>query len=422
MQVAWCRPGLPRYLLHVRPRFLSNDPCMAVSSTPATPDAVRDTVVAWRRQLHQEPELSFQETRTSQFVADTLASFGGLEISRPTPTSVVARLVGSANRPVLAMRADMDALPIHEANDHVFVSRTPGVMHACGHDGHTAMLLGAAQVLTARRRELRGEVRFIFQHAEELPPGGARELVEAGVLDGVDLVIGAHLWLPLAFGEVSVKAGPLMASPDNFRILIEGAGGHAAMPHVTVDSIAVAAQVVTNLQHVVSRGVDPLASVVVSVTRIAGGTAYNVIPGSVELEGTVRTFDPELRERVPQLMERVIAGVSAAHGARYRFEFTRGYHPVVNAQEGADLLRRAVTRALGPDVLVEGIPTMGGEDFSAYQQEVPGAFFFIGARNEAQGIVHPHHHERFDLDERALDYGARIFVAAAEEYLVSDPR
>jgi amidohydrolase len=390
---------------------------MAVSTSPLTPDAVRDAVVAWRRQLHQQPELSFHEVRTSAFVADTLAGFGGLELSRPTPTSVVARLIGHAGGPTLAMRADMDALPIHETNEHAFVSRTPGVMHACGHDGHTAMLLGAAQVLATRRDELRGEVRFLFQHAEELPPGGAQELVEAGALDGVDLVIGAHLWLPLAFGQVSVKAGPLMAAPDNFRLVIEGAGGHAAMPQVTVDAIAVAAQVVTNLQHVVSRAVDPLASVVVSVTRIAGGTTYNVIPGSVELAGTVRTFDPDLRDRVPELMERVIAGVTAAHGARYRFELERGYHPVVNAEPAADLLRQAVTRALGEDALTDAVPTMGGEDFSAYQQKVPGAFFFIGARNEELGIVHPHHHERFDLDERALDYGTRIFVAAAEEYL-----
>jgi amidohydrolase len=390
---------------------------MAVSSTPLTPDAVRDTVVAWRRQLHQQPELSFHEVRTSAFVADTLAGFGGLEVSRPTPTSVVARLVGRTDGRVLAMRADMDALPIQEANQHAFVSRTPGVMHACGHDGHTAMLLGAAQVLVSRRDELDGEVRFIFQHAEELPPGGAQELVEAGVLNGVDLVIGAHLWLPLAVGQVSVKAGPLMASPDNFRIVIEGAGGHAAMPQVTVDSIAIAAQVVTNLQHVVSRAVDPLASVVVSVTRIAGGTTFNVIPGAVELDGTVRTFDPELRKRVPELMERVIAGVTAAHGARYRFELQRGYHPVVNADDAAELLRRAATRALGAEAITDAVPTMGGEDFSAYQQKVPGAFFFIGARNEEQGIVHPHHHECFDLDERALDHGTRIFVAAAEEYL-----
>jgi amidohydrolase len=390
---------------------------MAASTTPLAPESVRDTVIAWRRALHQDPELSFHEERTSAFVADTLAAFGGLEVGRPTATSVVARLVGDGDGPVLAMRADMDALPIQEANAHDFVSRTPGMMHACGHDGHTAMLLGAAKILAARRDRLHGEVRFIFQHAEEIPPGGAQELVAAGVMDGVDMVIGAHLWLPMPFGQVGVKAGPLMAAPDNFRLTISGAGGHAAMPQVTVDSIAVAAQVVTNLQHVVARNVDPLASVVVSVTRIAGGTAYNVIPGSVELEGTVRTFDPALRDRVPELMERIIAGVTAAHGATYEFAVVRGYHPVLNDDEASDLLRRAVVRALGPGALIEAVPTMGGEDFSAYQQKVPGAFFFIGARNEERGIVHPHHHERFDLDERALDHGTRIFVAAAEEYL-----
>ena len=395
---------------------------MPAIATPATPETIRDAVIAWRRALHQAPELSFHETRTSAFVAETLAGFGGLEISRPTPTSVVARLVGDAAGPVLALRADIDALPIHEANDHDFVSRAPGVMHACGHDGHTAMLLGAAQVLAARRDQLRGEVRFIFQHAEELPPGGAAELVAAGVMDGVDLVIGAHLWLPLPFGEVGVKAGPLMASPDTFRIVIEGAGGHAAMPQLTVDSVAIAAQVITNLQHVVSRAVDPLASAVVSVTRIVGGTAANVIPGSVELEGTVRTFDPALRERVPLLMERIIAGVTSAHGARYQWEYVRGYHPVLNDEQACGLLRRAVVRALGAEALAEGTPTMGGEDFSAYQQRAPGAFFFIGARNEERGIVYPHHHERFDLDERALDYGTRIFVAAVEEYFGSGAR
>ncbi len=221
---------------------------------------MRDTVIAWRRQLHQNPELSFHEERTAQFVADTLASFGGLEISRPTRTSVVARLVGAKPGRVLAMRADIDALPIEERNTHEFVSRNPGVMHACGHDGHTAMLLGAAKVLASRRDELAGELRFVFQHAEELNPGGAEELVNAGVMDGVDLIVGAHLWLPMPYGKVGVRAGALMASPDNFRITITGSGGHAAIPHETIDSIAIAAQVVTNLQHVVSRNVDPLAA------------------------------------------------------------------------------------------------------------------------------------------------------------------
>ena len=385
----------------------------AAISPPATEASVRDAVIAWRRQLHQHPELSFHEERTARFVADTLASFGGLEISRPTATSVVARLIGPRPGRVLAIRADLDALPIDERNSHEFVSLNPGVMHACGHDGHTAMLLGAAKVLVSRRDELAGEVRFVFQHAEELNPGGAEELVDAGVMEGVDLVIGAHLWLPMPYGQVGVRAGPLMASPDNFRITIGGQGGHAAIPHETVDAIAIAAQVVTNLQHVVSRNVDPLAAAVVSVTRIAGGTTYNVIPGQAELAGTVRTFDAALRARIPELMERIVAGITAAHGATYVFEYDPGYRPVVNDAATTGFLKRAVARALGEQVLVDAIPTMGGEDFSAYQQRVPGSFFFIGARNEERGIVHPHHHERFDLDERALDSGTRIFVAAA---------
>ena len=398
------------------------DKLMTTAQTPAgapavTEDAVRDTVIAWRRQLHQNPELSFHEERTAQFVADTLASFGSLEISRPTPTSVVARLDSRRPGPVLAMRADIDALPIEERNTHDFTSRNSGVMHACGHDGHTAMLLGAARVLVARRDELAGEVRFVFQHAEELNPGGAEELVKAGVLEDVDMIIGAHLWLPMPYGQVGVRAGALMASPDNFTITIVGSGGHAAIPHETTDSIAIAAQVITNLQHIVARNVDPLAPAVVSVTRIAGGTTYNVIPGQVELAGTVRTFDPALRARIPELMKRIVAGITAAHGASFTFDWDAGYRAVINDEQASDLLRRAVVRALGTDVLVEATPTMGGEDFSAYQQKVPGSFFFIGARNEERGITNPHHHECFDLDERALDSGTRIFVAAAMEML-----
>ncbi|HEX3867854.1 MAG TPA: amidohydrolase [Gemmatimonadaceae bacterium] len=385
--------------------------------TTHTAESIRESVIEWRRHLHRNPELSFHEMETSRFVAERLAEIGGLEISRPTPTSVLARLIGARPGPVLAIRADIDALPIEERNSHEFVSRSPGVMHACGHDGHTAMLLGAASILAGKRNEIAGEVRFIFQHAEELLPGGAQELVRAGVLDGVDVVIGAHLWLGLPFGQVGVKAGPLMASPDIFRIRVLGSGGHAAQPHKTVDPIVIAAQVVINLQHIVARTVDPLEPAVVSVTRIAAGTTHNVVPGSVELEGTIRTFDPELRTSIPASMERIIAGVTSAHGARYELEIERGYHSVINDERATDLLRRSVVRALGPDVLVDATPVMGGEDFSAYQQRAAGSFFFIGARNEERGIVFPHHHDQFDVDERALDYGTRIFVAAAFEHL-----
>jgi amidohydrolase len=315
------------------------------------------------------------------------------------------------------MRADMDALPITELNEVEYVSRNPGVMHACGHDGHTSMLLGAATVLSRLRERLHGEVRFIFQHAEEVFPGGAQEMVDAGVMDGVDIVIGAHLWLPMPYGKVGVHAGALMASPDVFRLVIRGAGGHAALPHETVDSIAIAAQVVTNLQHIVARNVDPLDNAVVSVTRFIAGTADNVIPGTAELTGTVRTFGSPWRDRIQELMMRIVRGVTEAHGAAFELTFQRSYRPVVNDAKASDFMRRVVVDALGEDALVEARPCMGGEDFSAFQTRAPGSFFFIGARNEERGIVHPHHHERFDIDERALESGVAIFVAAGLDFL-----
>jgi amidohydrolase len=390
---------------------------MTATQPRPTAESIREQVIDWRRYLHRHPELSFHEERTSRFIADRLAELDGLEITRPTPTSVLARLMTGRPGPVLAIRADIDALPIEEKNTHDFVSTARGVMHACGHDGHAAMLLGAAVILTSMRDELSGEVRFVFQHAEELLPGGAQELVKAGVLDGVDAVIGAHLWLDLPFGSVGVKTGTLMAAADTLRMTIIGSAGHAAMPHKTVDTIAVAAQVITNLQHIVARNVDPLAPAVVTIARIAGGTTHNVIPGSVELEGTIRTFDPGLRDSIGGIIERVVAGVTQAHGARYTMEIQRGYAAVDNEEGTCELLRRAVVSALGPAALVEATPFMGAEDFSAYQKVKPGSFFFVGARNEERGIVQPHHHERFDIDERALDYGTRVFLAAARDFL-----
>ncbi|MCY0895400.1 MAG: M20 family metallopeptidase [Alicyclobacillaceae bacterium] len=378
---------------------------------------VRHELVEWRRYLHANPELSFQERHTSQFVYDTLASFPNLELSRPTATSVMARLKGTGPGLVLALRADMDALPIHEENTFPFASQQDGVMHACGHDGHTAMLLATARILSQMTAQFSGEVRFLFQHAEELFPGGAKEMVEAGVLDGVHRVLGIHLWAPLQVGKIGIRTGALLAAPDRFVIRIVGAGGHAAQPHLTVDSIAVAAQVVTNLQHVVARTVDPLDAMVLSITQIHGGTADNIIPGSVELRGTVRTFTSELRAQAPLAMERVIRGVTEAHGATYEFSYENGYRAVVNDEATTERLRKILTEGFGAEVVEEGVPTMGGEDFSAYQDKVPGTFFFVGAGNEAKGIVYPHHHPRFTVDEAALPIGVKSFVLAVLGFL-----
>jgi len=387
------------------------------SAIPAAPGAdLRDLVVQWRRHLHQHPELSFHESETAQFVEDTLASFGGLEITRPTPTSVLARLVTGRPGPVLAMRADMDALPITEATGLPFASTAKGVMHACGHDGHTATMLGAVKQILAMREQLMGEIRFIFQHAEEVYPGGAEEMVQRGVMDGVTRVIGAHLWAQLDVGTVGLIEGAAMAAPDTFWITVRGKGGHGVIPQQTVDPVLVGAQVVTNLQSIVSRTVDPLDSAVVSVTQFHAGTTHNVIPEIAELTGTVRTFDPELRTRIPQVMERIIRGVTEAHGATYEFTYERGYRPVINDVTVTREMREIVEAACGPNVVVPMRPTMTGEDFSAFQQKAPGNFFFIGIRNEARGIVHPHHHPRFDIDESALETGVKIFAEAARRF------
>ncbi len=380
-------------------------------------ESVLGDVVEWRRHLHRNPELSFEEQETAQFVYETLESFGDLELSRPTPTSVVARLVGEQPGRKLAIRADIDALPIEEDNTFEFISQNPGVMHACGHDGHTAMLLGAAKILSGMRNKIKGEVCFLFQHAEELYPGGAEQMVEAGVMDGVDLVIGAHLWASLPVGKIGVAYGPMMGSPDTFWITIRGEGGHAAMPNQAVDSIAIGAQVVTNLQHVVSRNIDPLDNVVVSVTKFTGGTTHNVIPNCVEMLGTVRTLDPDIRKQLPEVMERIVKGITEAHGASYDFQYQFGFRPVVNDEEVTRMIEETVQETFGKETLEIVRPTLGGEDFSALQQKAPGTFFWVGAGNEEKGITYPHHHPRFTVDEDAFPYGMKMFVNATFKLL-----
>lgn len=389
--------------------------------TSTQPDAaehaaseIHAQVVAWRRHLHRHPELSFQERRTSAYVEEQLRAMPHLEVSRPTELSVLAVLRGEAGPGrTLMLRADMDALPIHEEADVEFASTVPGVMHACGHDGHTAMLLGVARLLAERRAEVRGEIRFIFQHAEELFPGGGQEVVDAGVMEGVDVVLGAHLSSQLPVGTVAVRSGPTMAAPDTFEIVVRGRGGHAAHPDQTVDPVATGAQIVTNLQHLVSRVRDPLEPLVVSVTQFHAGTADNVIPETATLGGTVRSFDAELRARVPELMERVVRGVTEAHGASYDLKYQMGYRAVLNDPEVTAFMQDVVRDTLGSGALLAGKPTMGGEDFSAYQTKAPGTFYFVGSRNEALGMTAPHHHPQFMVDEDALGIGVRVMLAAA---------
>jgi amidohydrolase len=375
--------------------------------------------VGWRRHLHRRPELSFHEHETSRFVEETLASFGGLELSRPTPTSVLARLVTGRPGPVLALRADIDALPITEESGVPFASEHEGVMHACGHDGHTAVLLAVARTLVGARDSLSGEARFIFQHAEELLPGGAREVVAAGALDGVDAVVGCHLLSVLDVGTVAVPTGPFMAAPDTFTIVVEGRGGHAAFPQECVDPIAVAAQVVVGLQYVVARETDANEPVVVTVSRIAGGTADNIIPESVELGGTVRTFSVEAREKARSSIERIIAGVTQAHDATYRMDYVEGYLPVDNDAALAVRVKAAAERALGADALIDIPPIMGGDDFSAYQREAPGVYFMVGARSEEANALFPHHHPRFAIDERGMENAIAVFIETTRELLAA---
>ncbi|USB33163.1 amidohydrolase [Paenibacillus sp. YPG26] len=380
-------------------------------------EEIQSEVIDWRRYLHQHPELSFEESKTAYYIEETLCAMGHMEVSRPTPTSVMARLIGSRPGKVLAIRADIDALPIEEDTGLPYSSGNPGVMHACGHDGHTATVLGVAKVMAEHQAELEGEIRFIFQHAEELPPGGAEEMIAAGVMTDVDTVIGAHLQSPVEVGKVGVVAGPMLASPDTFYITINGKGGHAAEPHRVIDSIAIGAQVVNNLQHIVSRHVNPMDPLVVSVTKFIGGHTHNVIPGSVELCGTVRCMDLELRDEVPKRMKQIIEGITSAHGATFEFRYEYGYRPLINHESVTKTIAETIQELYGEEALYTIKPSMAADDFSAYLNSAPGTYFNIGAGRKEKGIIYPHHHPKFTIDEEALLIGMKVFISSALKLL-----
>lgn len=368
---------------------------------------------SWRRDLHMHPELGFAEHRTAALAAAHLQSLG-LEVQTGVAgTGVVGLLRGRGERTV-ALRADMDALPIQETTGAPYASQTPGVMHACGHDGHVAMLLGAATILAGIRQDLPGNVKFIFQPAEE-SPGGARPMIEAGVLDNprVDAIFGAHLWAELPAGTIGVRYGTMMAAVDQFRILIKGEGGHGAAPHQAVDAVSVAAQAVLSLQTIVSRQIDPLEPVVLTIGTINGGYRHNVIADRVELTGTVRTLSEKARAEMPLRIERTLRGITEASGAGYELAYERVYPETINAAEPTRLVARIAAEIAGEErVIEEEAPEMGSEDFSFFLKEVPGTFFMVGIANLEKGIVHPHHHPAFDIDETALVTGTAVEVAA----------
>jgi len=380
--------------------------------------ALQPELVHWRRQLHQKPELGFQEQLTANFVAQKLQEWGVEHQVEIAQTGIVALIPGNRPGPVLAIRADMDALPIQEENEVSYRSQHDGIMHACGHDGHVTIALGTIRYLTQHPPDFAGSLKFIFQPAEE-GPGGAKPMIEAGVLRNpdVDAIIGLHLWNNLPLGTVGVRSGALMAAVECFRCTIHGKGGHGAIPQQTIDSVVVSAQVVTALQTIVARNVNPIDSAVVTVGELHAGTATNVIADSAYMSGTVRYFNPAYETYFGPRIEQVIAGICQSHGAHYELDYWRLYPPVINDGAIAALVRSvAETVVESPLGVVPQCQTMGGEDMAFFLQEVPGCYFFLGSANTEKGLAFPHHHPRFDFDETALAMGVEIFVRCIEKF------
>lgn len=368
-----------------------------------------------RRWLHRHAELSFEERETSDYLENALRGIDGLELSRPTPTSVMAVLRTGRPGRRLAIRADIDALPIQEENELEFRSCHAGVMHACGHDGHAAILLNAVRLLAARRETLCGELRFIFQHAEETPPGGAVEVIRAGVLDGVDEVFGLHLTSTLPTGGFGVCGGVLTSATDRFEIGITGKGGHSSMPQECIDPIVTGAGIILALQTVLSRSLRPSDAAVLSVCQANAGSAYNIIPGSMQLIGSVRSYDERVRQTAERRIREISGGIAAANGAQVQVNYIRGYDSIYNDPSLTDWARGLITRTFGKQAVCELSPIAPGDDFCYYDQVCPGFFLELGAANPEKGSDAPHHNARYRLDEDALAYGMEYTVALLSE-------
>lgn len=367
--------------------------------------AVAPQAAQWRHHLHRNPELGFHEHETTRFLEERIAALGNFEVQRPLPTGLVAILKGATPGPTLAFRADIDALPITERPDHEHCSQNDGVMHACGHDGHTATLLGAAAVLSQLQSELSGEVRLIFQPAEEAPPGGAAALVKAGVLDGVDYIFALHGHVPAEPGHFFVKPGPLFAGSYNFDVSITGKEAHAAFPFNGVDAVLAAAQVIAALHTVIPRSVDNAMRAVLTVTQIHGGNTHNVIPETVTFGGTIRMLDSRCEETILSRVRAVCEHTAAMNGAQCQVRFEPGYALVENDAKAAAAVQAILAARFGADHVTEPVPLMGGEDFSAYLAVAPGCYYRTGIRKvQDDGFVAQPHTARYVFNDDALPY------------------
>jgi len=381
-----------------------------------TPEEVAE-LVETRRDLHRHPELAYEEHRTAALVAERLEALGYVPRTGVGGTGLVALLEGEVRGPCVLLRADMDALPIQEENEVPYRSEAAGAMHACGHDGHTAALLAVARMLKRLPPPARGSVKLVFQPAEE-GGNGALAMIEDGVLEDpkVDAAFGFHVWNHLDVGRVAVTCGPFMGAVDRFRVRVVGQGGHGAVPQEARDPVLAAAHVVAALQQIVSRRVDPLEAAVVTVGAIHGGDAFNVIPPFVDLEGTLRCFDPGIWERLPAEVGTIAEKTAEAFGCRAEVTVDRLMRATINDAAMSALVREVAVETVGRDHVVE-TRTLGSEDFSEVLSRVPGCYFFVGSRNEGKGFVHTHHAPRFDFDEAALPLGAALLTGIAERFL-----
>jgi len=378
--------------------------------------ALSDKIISTRRDIHQHPELAFNEHRTAKLVAERLKSLGIDVQIGIGKTGVVGTLKGKSSGKTIALRADMDALPMQETSDLSYKSQNDGVMHACGHDGHTAMLLGAAEALSQKKNKLKGTVKFIFQPAEE-GQGGARYMIEDGALNGVDEVYGIHLWNYQEYGTVGVKSGPILAAADLFEITVHGKGGHGAAPQGTKDAVVIASHLVQTLQTIVSRNTNPIESTVVTIGQINGGYNFNIIADTVTMKGTARAYSEENRQLIKTRMAEIIKGTEQIFGCKIDFDYEDGYPPTVNHPIESEKLLNAARNIVG-DGAGDPYLSMGGEDFSYFLQKVPGCFFFVGsAPKDREPLSVPHHCSHFDFDERALLVGSSVYLQLVEDII-----